>query len=534
MSSRRKDKFEVRFEGLERDPVFLRKRKATVACFIIRMFLLGAEYAIILPSIWLYLRTFDVEPWFLGIVVAVYPTAGVVSLPVVGFFFDKTKRTRLMILVLNAFEIVGNVIYSLPISQWFVFFGRMFAGFGDGFYAIASSEIVFTYPASQRTGIYALLELGRVLGITFGPALNFFLEKVDFSIGIWRIDYGTAPGLFMALLWILSQILTLYYVSDLSRLIDERAKHFPNFKLDPRGPPPSSYHIDGKRIRETSLCESVLDITVGEDKPLISNGRPHFKFYQSTTGSFIIDDDITEDDEFFENSFSATSDTESERYHNAEPPKKDLLSVIKQLCVREILVLFYSDLVLWLAQTEFEVLLPLVTQEDYGWKETYISIVYMVGGVWLMFVFFLIYKFSEKTNVKDQHYVIISLLLTISALILLMCEQIPDTNDLKTRIVIFMLICVLAFSAIPLNLVAIKSLITKLTPVETQGVTQGVYSSISRIALIVGPIIAGVAFNNRIVFGSVMALLNLFGLVGVVLSLRKIRVKLRQSEQANS
>ena len=288
-------KFECRFEGLEKDPVFIRKRKATVACFIIRMFLLGCEYAIILPSIWLYLKRFEAAPWFLGIVIAVYPTAGVVSLPLVGWAFDKTKRTRTLLLILNAFEIVGNVVYSLPLSRWFVFFGRMFAGFGDGFYAIASSEIVFTYPASQRTGIYALLELGRVLGITFGPALNFFLVKVDFSIGIWRIDFGTAPGLFMALLWILSQVLTVYYVSDLSRIIDERSRYYPNIKLDTRTRPPSTYKIDGKRVRETSLCASVLDITVGEDKPLLSgsHGKPHYKFYQSTTGNC----------EFIENSF---------------------------------------------------------------------------------------------------------------------------------------------------------------------------------------------------------------------------------------
>ena len=40
MGRKNKVKFDSRFESLEKDPVFVRKRKATLACFVIRMFLL--------------------------------------------------------------------------------------------------------------------------------------------------------------------------------------------------------------------------------------------------------------------------------------------------------------------------------------------------------------------------------------------------------------------------------------------------------------------------------------------------------------
>lgn len=239
-----KIQFDHRFEGLEKDPVFLRKRKTTLICFFIRMFLLGAEYAIILPSIWLYLKRFNVPTWYLGLVVAIYPTAAVLSLPVVGRIFDKTKRTKELILVLNVFEIVGNIIYAIPYSKWFIFIGRFFAGLGDGFYACATSEIVYTYPLESRTGALALLELGRVLGLTFGPAFNFFLVRVNFQIGNWSIDSGTSPGLFMAILWILSQIITMVYISNLSSLVEERARYQPNIKLDTKVPPQRDYEID--------------------------------------------------------------------------------------------------------------------------------------------------------------------------------------------------------------------------------------------------------------------------------------------------
>ena len=524
MSLNQQPTFDSRFENLEKDPVFLRKRKATVACFIVRMFLLGAEYAIILPSIWLYLKTFNVDPWFLGIVIAVYPFAAVISLPVVGYLFDKLKRIKEIILILNSFEIIGNIVYSLPISPWMIFSGRFLAGLGDGFYACATSEVVHTYPVSQRTSIFALLELGRVLGVTFGPALNFFLSKVNFHIGSWRIDSGTSPGLFMALLWILCQVITVYYTSNLSLLIEERARYYPNIKLDTRGPQTNDPSREIKRLRETSLCESVND-----EEPLISQTKRPFKLYKSTNGALYVDDNLTE-----EESYTESNNSDSSISLHDVPPKSDALQLLLALCTTEILSIFYSDLVLWLVQTEFEVLLPLVTQENYHWGESNVSIVYMVGGVWLMFVFFLIYKFSEMLKIKDQHYVLLSLIFTIAALLLLMCEQIPESKDIKKRLPIFLSICVLIFSTIPLNLVAVKSLVSKLTPREKQGLAQGVYSSIGRIALIMGPILAGTAFRHLIIFAMAMSIMCVIGLVWFVLNLGKINRKIVIMEFRNS
>jgi len=527
-----KIKFDARFDGLEKDPVFVRKRRATVTCFIIRMFLLGAEYAIILPSIWLYLKSFGVKPWFLGIVIGVYPAAALFSPPIVGYIFDKTKRTKEIILVLNMFEIIGNLVYALPFSPWLIFFGRFLAGFGDGFYACANSEIVFTYPLSQRTGMLAFIELGRVLGLTVGPALNFFLSKIDFTIGYWRIDYGTSPALFMALLWILAQILTIFYTSNLSKLIEERSRYYPNIKLDTRKVPEKEYKIDFQRIRETSLCESILDVQLEDENTSFFKGttkRP-FKFYQSISGNKLIDDEITEEEEFFPNESSLTwSDSE-------ELIKTDVevgyLKKVMILLTAEILVIFFADLIVWLVQTEFEVFLPLITQEGYGWSETQVSIVYIIGSVWLLFLFFLMFKFSDKSSIKDHDYMVISLVLNIIALLLFMCEQIP--SDYQAKEAIFMTICLIVYSSIPLNLVAAKSLITKLVPREHQGVTQGLYSSVSRLTLIMGPIIAGAAYNHIMVFAISMLLLCFIALVILVLFLRKIKIKIRAMEESNN
>lgn len=533
---------DTRFDELEKDKVFLRKRKLTLMVIVLRMFLVGVEYAVMLPSIWLYLKRFNVHPWFLGVVVAINPAAGVLSLPTTGRVFDKTKRTRALIFITNIFEIFGNIVYSLGFSKWCVFLGRMFAGFGDGFYVIATSEIVFTYPVSRRTGIYSLLELGRFLGIVFGPVVNFLFAEIDFSIGSWRIDKGTSPGIFMAGLWIILQVIVMYFVSDLSRLIEEHGRNFTSLK---KTESPASSMIDEKEEQETSLCDSGIEIATVDkgQSPLPRKHTLQSKLNESTGDVFVElhrgENGVTEKEVFIGDKETKTEEEYKERrpsggYIQCVKPylrNNDLFKIAASLCTKEILVLFYSDLVLWLAITEFELFLPLITQEEYGWKETETSIVYIVGGVWLMFVFFFIYKFGSK--IKDQHFVTFSLLLTITASILLMCEQIPQTEDIKTRLSIFLVICVIVFTAIPLNMVAIKSLITKLTPEDTQGITQGVYNSLSRIATITGPVLAGVAFSNRVMFAFAMVILNLVALVGVVLSLTKIKLKIQSMLQTN-
>ena len=62
---------------------------------------------------------------------------------------------------------------------------------------------------------------------------------------------------------------------------------------------------------------------------------------------------------------------------------------------------------------------------------------------------------------------------------------------------------ILAFSTVPFNLVAPKTFISKTTNPETQGFVQGFYASITRIALIGGPIVGSLVFRERQKYGIV-------------------------------
>ena len=61
----------------------------------------------------------------------------------------------------------------------------------------------------------------------------------------------------------------------------------------------------------------------------------------------------------------------------------------------------------------------------------------------------------------------------------------------------------MVFTSIPFNIVAIKTFISKITNPETQGFVQGLYASITQIALIGGPILGSLVFRERQKYGIV-------------------------------
>ena len=112
------------------------------------------------------------------------------------------------------------------------------------------------------------------------------------------------------------------------------------------------------------------------------------------------------------------------------------------------------------------------------------------------------------------------------SLLLMIVYQAKRSNH-TAGVALFLIICFLVFFSVPLNLVASKSLLTKITRPETQGFTQGVYSSVSRIALIFGPLLGSSAFHSLALFGSLMALGNVVSFVWLLLCLNRIKLRIQ-------
>ena len=196
---------------------FVQKRYLTLFAFSIRMLFMGVGPAVIFPSIWLYLRIFHVDYyWYLYLVLFAYNIVGIVSTILVGRLADATRRIRLTGFIWNLTEIAGNFGYAMHFHVTLPLFGRMIAGFGEGYISVMWGELARTTTKEQRTRYFAILKGSNLLGAAIGPALNLFLKEFNFYIGSWHIDFRTSPGFFMGVVWVIVTLIMLVFVYDLS------------------------------------------------------------------------------------------------------------------------------------------------------------------------------------------------------------------------------------------------------------------------------------------------------------------------------
>ena len=472
---------------MESDRLFLLKRRLLVLCFSIRMFFIGVEYSVILPSCLLYMKTFDVSSIFMGLVVAAYPFAGMISLPIVGRIYDKTKRTRELFIILNLLQIIGNIIYAIPFSIWLPLAGRFLAGLGDGFAACAMGEITYIYPKSYRTGILSIMELGRVLGLVVGPAITFFIGKKTYYLWRWRLDYATMPGVIMAFCWLLYELLTICFVFNVSKEMAQEASSMDDSDL-------SSEEED-----ETSSIGNMCSFehTDPEDKT----------FYKSNDTTPLVEKMKIVDE---------AEDLDDQK--NAD--ERSIKTILKEMMGAEFLVLFYVDCVLWLAQTEFEIFLPYLTEFEYKWSPKWTGMVYMIGGVELVIIFLVLYFICSRCQIRDSYMLILSCVLTMGSTGLLIYEGVP--KDINDRVIVFVFISLLVFTSIPFNLVASKAILSKICRPESQGFIQGFYASVTRIALIAGPIIGSLVFHHRQIYGIVASVASFLAAFGIILCIPRL------------
>lgn len=183
-------------------------------------------------------------------------------------------------------------------------------------------------------------------------------------------------------------------------------------------------------------------------------------------------------------------------------------------------IIVVVDLILWTSQTIFEILLPYVTEFEFKWSPQITGVIYMVGGILLLVIFIAIYLLGEKCGNKDVELLLLSLIFTQIALALLMYETIQ--KKYWTRVALFSSVCVLVFATIPFNLVCSKSLLTKIMRKELQGTAQGISSAVTRIAMIVGPLLSGFIFTRRKEYGAIASVFCYATLIGLFCSIKRI------------
>ncbi|XP_066295871.1 major facilitator superfamily domain-containing protein 8-like [Branchiostoma lanceolatum] len=178
-------------------------------------FLAGVEYAVILPTAWLYVESLGGDRFFFGMVFSSFSAASLVFGIIFGIWADRVGKTKWIIIFANLWGIAGNTLYSVGTSKYLILVSRLITGAGSGVGSAIMAHLTLTTTNQERTKIFSFFIATRFIGIMVGPGFNFVLRLCDFYIGPIKIDAYTAPGVFIAALTVLLQIYMVFFLYDL-------------------------------------------------------------------------------------------------------------------------------------------------------------------------------------------------------------------------------------------------------------------------------------------------------------------------------
>ena len=189
---------------------------------------LGMEYSLTFITLWLYLETVIKEKYiilFYSLISAAYLMAQIVSSVVFGRIVDRHRNTRMIFLIGNSLVVIGNFLYMLPFSSWCLLAGRLISGGGGCLRSVMTGEIARSFNGHELSSKFSLMGMAFGMGFVLGPGINFAFINTNFWIGRAHITYANAPGLYLAIIFILMQVIASLFVSDLSKEYDLKQHH---------------------------------------------------------------------------------------------------------------------------------------------------------------------------------------------------------------------------------------------------------------------------------------------------------------------
>ncbi|XP_032381639.1 major facilitator superfamily domain-containing protein 8 [Etheostoma spectabile] len=464
-----------------------RKKKLTFFTIGLIFLLSGVEYAVILPTIWMYLQTLDAAPYFLGLALSAFSLTGLLSGPLFGHWSDRTRITKKIILFANFFELIGNFMYFMGYSKWLLLSSRLVAGIGTGAGSSIFGFLTRSTAPEDRATAFASVMACRQAGLLIGPAFNIFLRLCDFNLGPFVVNKYTAPGLFMCMLWILIQLAVIFMYWDLPPLEKGKAKHSPT----------------GQSMEdERRLVEEDND----EERPLMGSQE-----VEGSYGSVVVSKpprlDASTASNTTLNHISAPPSPGLPESHESSSPFKNF-SISREFLREEVVVLLAAQFITLFNQTALETMVTPMTQKYFGYGELENSVMYCLCGVEVIAGFLFVRWLSQRVAER----VVLAIGLTICNIsgvwcLIFLANPLGGFPWQLTEFVIGVFLQVLG---LPFVAVAQVSLFSKVTAEKTQGFSQGVRRSVGGLATILGPLWAGgLTENMYIMMGVMMALLAL-------------------------
>ena len=242
-----------------------RKRFTTFILFWLIYFLTGVFGALFRTTCFIYLKThFTTARLDLNYSLVIC----MLCLPVLMFTFavsslhDTYRKTRLILIFINFMTIVGGIIYTIDLSYFFPIMGSFLLGFQILAQTVAVGEITRSYTPKEITYKVPVLQFGFFLGALPAATILRFIENIKFNIGPFKIDFSNSLGVVMVIGFSLIQVLTIFFVHDLSLKYDLKECFLINAEENKNVKKAAVNHAEKKKIKTK---ENVLK-EVEEDK----------------------------------------------------------------------------------------------------------------------------------------------------------------------------------------------------------------------------------------------------------------------------
>eukprot|EP00111_Clytia_hemisphaerica_P008866 TCONS_00025904-protein len=203
------------------------KRKTTYRIYCVLAVFLGAEYSMIIPSLFFYLNDViktDHVTAFYDLSLAIYYVASIFGSLSLSVYVDRTRNTKQIMIALVILEIIGSCLYIIYTSVYFPIVARIIQGLGDVNMSLITAEVARVFPREECTKRLANLVACFSGAFVLSPGLNIIFKYIDFEFYGFRVSYGNFPGILMAILF--SGILAFVIVktSNLSKEYDLKEK----------------------------------------------------------------------------------------------------------------------------------------------------------------------------------------------------------------------------------------------------------------------------------------------------------------------
>ena len=141
----------------------------------------GIEEYLIQPTAWYYVKYLGGSNAFLGLTLAAYSTGTLVFAPFVGFLEKRFDASKTIVVMSTFVKFAGNILYSIPVNEYFPLLGRFLSGIGEGAVGVLYGAVSKCTDKENRGKAFLYFEGLFSIGSVFGPAIGSVLTfHVDF------------------------------------------------------------------------------------------------------------------------------------------------------------------------------------------------------------------------------------------------------------------------------------------------------------------------------------------------------------------